>query len=138
MDLQTALWTLSIQLSQIKNQVDILTQQQIIETRQDRVLDALIQCESKGNEKAINHADTAINGYPSKGILQFSPLTFLREGKRYGYFPESFTLKEAQLLIWNPELQKEIAWEMLQEPNGYTHWKVCSRRMKIPQLLSMK
>ena len=138
MDLMTSLLALTIQLSEIKNKVDILVQQQYKETIQDKTLNALIQCESGGNEKAINYEDIKVNGAPSKGILQFSPYTFLKEGKRYGYFPASFTLAESNMMIWNAELQREIAWEMLQEPYGYLHWKICSARMKIPQKLTQK
>ena len=75
----------------------------------------LIDCESQGNPKAVNWNDAKITGYPSRGILQFQEPTFLNEGKLYGLLPADFTLKESNMLINNPELQKEIARNMLRD-----------------------
>ena len=88
MDLQTALWTLSIQLSQIKNQVDILTQQQIIEDKHvgfaemPLALQKVALCESSGKQHYNNKIVKGLAG--EVGIMQIHPVHFLR-AKKMGY-----------------------------------------------------
>jgi hypothetical protein len=102
----------------------------------EEAIDRLISCESGGKIDAVNHADAKINGYSSRGILQFSPTTFLNKGKQFGFFPASFTLTDSSPLIWNPHLQKSIAKEMLKEKNGWRHWTNCILKKGIPALLT--
>jgi len=52
----------------------------MIEAR-DRWIDILVQCESSGNQKAINQNDS--DGTPSYGLLQFKPSTFEMFSKKY-------------------------------------------------------
>ena len=106
-------------LGQLSNALPSLVKEVYIEN--------LIECESQGNPTAVNWEDAKITGYQSKGILQFQPKTFLNEGKKYGLFPEDFTLRESNLMIENPELQKEIARHMI-EDNKQSAWS-CSKQI---------
>mgnify|MGYP001614888219 CR=1 FL=1 len=124
-DISNKLEELQNVLNDLQEQLEIVKDNARKESKAESLLNYLIRCESRGNPKAINHADTKINGFPSKGILQFSPVTFLKMGKLHGFFPENFTLKDAQIIIWNPELQKAIAKKMLEEKGGAYHWKNC-------------
>jgi len=125
-----ALHEIQNKINGIQLQIQELKAKMYKEKKIEQDMEKLISCESGGNENAINHEDTKINGAPSKGILQFSPLTFLQKGKEYGFFPPDLLIQEANLLIWNPELQKEIARKML--ANGhYFHWKNCAKILAI-------
>lgn len=115
-EIDKKLKNLQIQLEELK-----------LKARQEDFLNWLINCESRGNIKAINTNDRKITGYPSFGILQFQPKTLLTYGKKYELLPEEFSLKETMLIIWNPNLQKEIATKMI-EDEEFKHWKTCYKK----------
>ena len=128
---QTTLQEIADQIDDIKQKLVELKKQAV----KEEFLEKLIWCESQGNSQAINYNDIWINGYPSKGILQFSPRTFLKKGIEYGLLPHELTWKETNILIWNENLQKEIARNMLEEPEGWRHWTNCSRKIGTRRLL---
>lgn len=90
---------------------------------------SIMQCESGGNPKAINYEDAKITGYPSKGLYQFQPKTFLKYGIKYKVFPEGTTLKEAEKKIYDPAYNAAVAHGMIDE--GLTsHWLNCFNSYK--------
>lgn len=73
------------------------------------LIERLILCESRGNEKAIGDNGKAF------GILQFHQGTFDKFGSLYNLCHDN---------IWNPNQQREIAKKML-ENGGWKHWTNC-------------
>lgn len=69
---------------------------------------ALVWCESRGNEKAINPKD--LDNTPSYGLLQFKPSTFIAFKKQYGV--------EGELM--DPDAQEAIVKKMI--INGRKDW----------------
>lgn len=87
----------------------------------------LAQCESGGKLTAINYKDAKITGYPSYGKYQYQPKTFLSAGKRYGFFPPTYTLEDVMKVIYDEELQDRITRELLLDEE-FRHWKICYKK----------
>ncbi len=93
----------------------------------DPILSRLATCES-GNSPDKVILDT--NGLKSYGLLQFQLKTFMSYGVKYGILPSNITADQARDLIMSPELQKELAREMLKNNLGY-HWKNCMKQISL-------
>lgn len=92
----------------------------------DRAIELLVECESGGNQKAINYEDAKINGAPSLGILQFSPKTFSKYAAKYSFRGS----------IRSAEDQRSLARLMLEEdPHNYVHWKNCAIATGVKTLM---
>jgi len=92
-------------------------------------LDKLIDLESEGksNLKVLD-----LNGLYSFGCLQFQMGTFEEYGMKYGLLSEGDDLKK---LIYNCDLQKEIAKRIIQEnPGNWRKWytSVIVRGLGLP------
>lgn len=90
---------------------------------QEEWLAKLEKCESSGST-TVRILDT--NGKYSTGRYQFQDLTFLSYGKKFGLI--ATTTEEATPLIFDGELQKQIAHKMLLE-GGEGHWFNCSKKL---------
>ena len=120
MNLTTLFSELALLLSLLNGQLDILKDKEI----KADVNNFIMTCESKNNPAAINYEDAKITGYPSFGLFQFQPLTFLKAGIKYKILPEKTTLKEAMKLIKDPVYNAAVAHALLE--NGlYFHWSAC-------------
>ena len=101
----------------------------VTETRHSKqdFIDFLIQCESGGNDKAINPRDR--DGSPSWGLLQFKPDTLYKYVKRYSILP-SIESQEIMNVIFDGELQVRVLKEMLEDPavDWYREFPDCYRR----------
>lgn len=84
----------------------------------------IMVCESNENHRAINYADALITGYPSKGLYQWQPLSFLKYGLRYGILPKGTTLKQAEKYIWNPAYNAAVAHAVIRNGEVW-NWKNC-------------
>jgi len=51
-------------------------------------------------------------GWYSRGLLHYRTSTFLEQGIKYGVIQEGTTIKQALILIYNPELQVRIICRM--------------------------
>src|SRR3990167_10233711 len=92
----------------------------------DKKIDKLALCES-GNRADIKVLDT--NNKYSFGVFQFQLETFWGFGVQYGILPEGIELAEAENLIYDPEIQRDIALEMVKRGLLEDHWKVCARKI---------
>ena len=92
---------------------------------QTEYLDKLEVAESNGST-TIRILDT--NHKFSTGCLQFQDETFLTQGKKYGLVATS--TKEAEPLIYNCELQKQLAHKMLLD-GGESHWLNSVRKLQL-------
>ena len=90
-------------------------------------IEKLIECESGGNEGAVNHEDALITGSPSVGVLQFQESTFVHYAKLYNLFPNA---EESELEnLWpGRDAQIKVATKML-EDGLYGHWFLCSEKL---------
>jgi len=94
-------------------------------SEKDDWIEKLAKCESRGRSH-ITILDS--NNKYSYGLLQFQLDTFISFGKKYEILPDEFTRKESLLLIHNPNVQKAIAKEMLDD--GLSgHWRNCVRKI---------
>lgn len=89
--------------------------------RQEVWLHALEFCESRGRAE-IKIFDS--NDQYSYGILQFQMDTFIRQGKKYDIIDQDLTIEEAELIIYDVELQEKIAHRMLLD-GGEGNWYNC-------------
>lgn len=98
--------------------------------RIQRIVDALILCESQGNPRAINPLDK--DGTASWGILQFKPTSLRMYGIKYGYFGEKVSWDWVATKLFDGELQKQIARQMITDPtiDKYNEWPVCWPKVK--------
>lgn len=84
-------------------------------------LDALINCESGGNERAINKVDR--DGTSSYGLLQFKPQTLYRfVHEKYQILPD---IEEVEIMnvIFDGELQIRVAKRMIDDPEVDLSWE---------------
>lgn len=81
----------------------------------------LAKCESSGRPN-IKILDS--NGKYSYGLYQFQLDTFYRFGKQYNILPNDLELKEAENLIYDPEIQTKLASRMLQD-GLWRNWYNC-------------
>ena len=88
----------------------------------DQTLIALEQCES-GRRTKIKVWD---NGSWSFGVLQFKFLTMEFYSRRYG-IRDVITEQD----MYNVDLQRRVATEMLKEKNGIYHWYNCGKKLKL-------
>ena len=95
----------------------------------DAKIKELAWCESRQK----SHIKVWDVGSYSFGYLQFKLGTFLGFGKKYQILPEEITQREALLLIYNENIQTEIAREMLADGLWY-HWKNCGIRIGLNKL----
>jgi len=51
-------------------------------------------------------------GWYSRGLLHYRTSTFLEQGIKYGVIQKGTTIKQALILIYNPELQVRIICRM--------------------------
>ena len=94
-----------------------------------KIQNFIMQCESGGNPKSYGAQDIKITGYPSRGLFQFQPYTFLRAGIQYGVFPENITLKQAMKYIYNPAYNAAVAHGLIKD-GKYQHWQTCYSKYK--------
>lgn len=80
-----------------------------------KMVDRLAQAESGSNPRAINWKDR--DGTASFGCLQFKPTSFRDYGIKYGYFGEKVNWNWLMTAIFDCELQKQIAREMILDPS---------------------
>ena len=94
----------------------------------DTYLDAMRDCESDYNDKAINPKDT--DGTPSWGRYQFKIGTLLTFGKKYGFFSDTATRQDAKKKIFDGEFQEKIFIKMIDDPdvNLKDQFPACHRR----------
>lgn len=87
-------------------------------------IDRLVQCESRGNPRAINPKDR--DGTPSYGLLQFKPSTFASYARAYGMASTSNFM--------DPEAQRAIVLRMMRDPSVDWHlqFPVCVQRLGMP------
>ena len=78
----------------------------------------LASCEGQLNPMARNDGDAKITGYPSLGILQFQPKTFLSGVKAYNAYPGA-TDKQILAAINDPYLQIYVARNMIADGEGH-------------------
>ena len=86
MELTTLITGLILSLNLIQVQLDelkIKAKEEIKKEQRIEIQNAIMDCESKGNPNAVNWNDAKITGYPSKGLYQFQPKTFLNAGLKY-------------------------------------------------------
>lgn len=83
---------------------------------------AIEWCESRGNESAVGDSGMA------RSVLQFWPGTFLSYAKKYDLFPSA---EDAEIMNFylDPDAQRELAYLMLKNEQGYTHWLRCSKML---------
>ena len=87
------------------------------------------KCEDVGlDPEATNYEDAKITGYPSYGILQFQPKTFLDNVKRYNALPGA-TDKQILAAVKDPYLQIFIARRMISAGEGH-QWS-CYSTLKL-------
>lgn len=122
----TAIYSsLILLLSSLQGQLDIMKNAEA----KTELRNNIMTCESKGNPNAVNYEDAKITGYPSYGLFQFQPLTFLKAGIKYKILPEGMTLKEAMKLIKNPIYNAAVAHALLNDEE-YSHWLNCFNQVK--------
>lgn len=94
----------------------------------DPELYELASCESQFRPNVENHGDALITGYPSYGLLQFQPGTFLGGVKRYKAYPGASN-EEILAAIKDPYLQIYVARRMINDGGGQ-HW-TCHVKMGL-------
>ena len=104
----------------------IVTIDLLDEKIEEIILDKLALCES-GNRADIKVLDT--NNKYSFGVFQFQLETFWGFGVQYGILSEGIELAEAENLIYDPEIQRDLALEMVKRGLLEDHWKVCASRL---------
>lgn len=77
----------------------------------------LASCESQLNPMARNDGDALITGFPSIGLLQFQPSTFLNGVKQYNAYPGASD-KEILAAINDPYLQIFVSRSMINDKQG--------------------
>ena len=129
MNLTTLFSELALLLSLLNGQLDILKDKEI----KADVNNFIMECESgkKFNPFAINWDDAKITGYPSKGLYQFQPLTFLNAGLKYKVLPKETKLKDIDKYIFRPEYNAAVAHALL-ENGEYGHWQNCYKKYLSP------
>jgi hypothetical protein len=83
----------------------------------DTILYELASCESQFNPMARNDEDALITGFPSYGLLQYQPSTFVNGIKQYKLMPRS-TTKEILGAINDPYLEIALARHMVSDGEG--------------------
>lgn len=98
----------------------------------DPLLYELASCEGQLNPMARNDGDAKITGYPSLGLLQFQPKTFLNGVKAYNAFPGA-TDEEILAAIHDPFLQIYVARHMIADGEGrqWTCFSIVQKDGKI-------
>lgn len=87
----------------------------------DAFMEELKICESGGDVRAYHPND---GGSESISLYQFKRATFAHYMKKYeGVVPRGD--------IWNPVTQTALARQMLLEPDGWKHWRICSLRIGL-------
>ena len=124
--LNETLLSLILILSSIQKEVDKLpTPPAIVEENKNiEIQNAIMFCESRNNPKAINWDDAKITGYPSKGLYQWQPLSFLKYGLKYKILPRETKLKDVEKYIWRPEYNAAIAHAVIDAGETW-NWKNC-------------
>lgn len=93
--------------------------------KEDKELYAMADCESDFTPTAIGHGDAAITGYPSYGLFQYQPKTFLWLVRRYDLLP-GIADKDvmSKKYYFDPYLQIVLTKNALADGLG-RHWKTC-------------
>lgn len=97
-----------------------------IHSHYDEWINDLRQCESGGDDNALNPRDT--DGTPSKGRFQFKDRTFAWLSKKYNIKTTS---------IWNGEEQEQILRRMIEDRdiNLKTQFPSCTKQIGLPVLV---
>jgi hypothetical protein len=90
------------------------------------ILLKLSSCES-GNRSNIKVLDS--NGKYSYGLYQFQLATFWGFGRKYDILPEDIEFQESENLIYDRDVQTEVATRMIEEGLLSFHWKMCYHKM---------
>lgn len=95
------------------------------DTNIDEWLNSLRQCESGGNDKALNPKDS--DGTRSVGRFQFKDKTFAYFSKKYDISVTS---------VWNGDEQEEILRRMIDDPsvNLHNQFPACTKKIGLPQV----
>ena len=112
-------------------------QLQIVEYKeaQERIIVAIMECESKGNPNAINRDDAKITGYPSIGLYQFQWKTWQVFAEKYKVLENAtkLTYKQTLKYLYNPVYNAAVAHGMIK--NGFwTHWRNCGKQFGLENL----
>ena len=94
-----------------------------------KIVDKIAECESGDYNLAINPDD---GGSRSIGVLQFKDETFKLYANKYNILPEGIEEKEIENLMWFEDVQKDLAYEMINEnKENIRHWLNCGKLLKL-------
>ena len=92
---------------------EVSDSEKVEQARISRILADLRQCESGGNDEAINPED--LDGTPSFSRYQFKPSTLYEWGMRYKILPIDLEKAEIMNIIMDGELQEKVLVEAIRE-----------------------
>ena len=127
--MEQLLLSIALALAKVQEDLVVLKAQQVQESKID-LINAIEECESQGDPTAVNWEDAEITGYPSRGVFQFQPFTFLEFAKKYKVIPQDAkpSLKELQRMIETPIYSRAVAHGMIKDGLVEQHWKICYRK----------
>lgn len=132
------------EVTYVRPEPPVVIEKKVSDAR-EKWLAKLIQCESRGNPKAINPKD--LDGTASYGLLQFKPSTFWAFGETYGIVKREKNKDEPKLVIMpdgslgseydammSPFYQKAIVRKMMDDKsvNWHQQFPVCTDRYGLP------
>jgi hypothetical protein len=127
--LATSIWIVKKNSKEVKSS---LVQLSVVENQDenyyDELAEKLIMCESLGNCFAIVPYD---GGSASMGCLQWKPETFKEYALKYGVIGEKASLNYIMTIIWNKNVNKYLAIQILKnEPEKAKKlWYNCWRKI---------
>jgi hypothetical protein len=107
----------------------------------DRIMPNLISCESGGDPMAINPVDR--DGTASIGLLEFKPETLYTNAIKYGLLSSSTPKSEIMKVIYNAQLQIDVASYMIENNWHSVSWWAqqfpsCAKKHNYWQQVIMK
>jgi len=128
-----ALVGISLNLAPIPKTANDATHDFSFQDPLEPILYELAKCESGGRDD-IHILDS--NDKYSYGRFQFQLTTFRGFGIQYGILPKEITEAEAEMLIYDQELQTKVASAMIKDGLLHLHWVNCFKKMS-PELTQL-
>lgn len=106
---------------------------EVLETELSGELLELALCESSNNHLAVNLSDPTPDS-PSYGLFQWKTESFYFYNQKYKIVPD-LEKNEVLNVIMDREIQIRLTKKVLEEPEGWKNWMLCSRNIGLDKSL---